>query len=450
MLLACTLLLVELINGMQSFVARAVLPVLGADLNAHQFYGLITGVGGAAMFFTMPLGPWLIRRFTAAKLMLYLTAFNIIGGVVSAYAVGGGSFLLGRVIAGLAGGALAAVSLSAIFSDLPPFWRRFTLAGYNVMWLIISFAGPVYSTWVTTRLSWRWAYLLYLPFLAAGRFLMAWQLKGSVQTAQKEPLKVKWALMLTAGVMAMSMVGFGNLAFGFQIALGLLGIAVTLVAARALLLAGTVTAASGRPAAVATMGVVTAVYFGAAAFVGIIVHDLLGGTITQVSVVLGGSTVAWSIAGLAVSKWPPASSIKYANRVKIGALLLAGGLSLIGLSLVRSVVLDAINWAFAGWLLSGVGMGLIYLDTMNFIAGIPMEADGVSPAAAASSTVMVEAIAPAITGTLAAAIIGQAIDRGYGNRAALTILVVLAFTALVLIVTSRRAAQQVIPLAVEV
>jgi len=140
-LLGVTLLIIEFIGGMQTFVARVVLPFLGQDLQAHQFYGLIVGVGSAASFFTMPLGPWLISRFTVAKVMLFLTLFNISGGIISAFAAGGGSFVLGRVIAGLSSGALAAVSLNAIFTDLPPFWRRLVIAGYNVMWLIISFAG---------------------------------------------------------------------------------------------------------------------------------------------------------------------------------------------------------------------------------------------------------------------------------------------------------------------
>ena len=60
--LAGALLALELLAGMQTFLLATVVPLVAADLDAHQFYGVITGAAQVATFVTMPLGPWLLRR----------------------------------------------------------------------------------------------------------------------------------------------------------------------------------------------------------------------------------------------------------------------------------------------------------------------------------------------------------------------------------------------------
>src|SRR5690349_18280083 len=161
---------------------RTVVPIVGADLDAHEYYGVVTGTAQVAMFLTMPLGPWLLQRFRVERLLLDLTWLSVGGGVVSAVAPSVGVFVLGRAASGLASGALATVSLSAIVTAMPPAWRRAVLAGYNVIWVVASLVGPLYAGWVTSHVSWRWALVLYLPLLVVARAVIARQLTGHLRS----------------------------------------------------------------------------------------------------------------------------------------------------------------------------------------------------------------------------------------------------------------------------
>lgn len=436
-LLATALLAMEFIAGMQAYLLRTVVPLVGADFDAHEYYGVITGTTQVAMFLTMPLGPYLLARFRVERLLLHLTWFSVLSGVVSAIAPNVGIFLLGRAGSGLASGALATVSLAAIVTAMPPKWRRTVLAGYNVIWVFISLLAPVYAGWVASELSWRWALVLYLPLLVVARTVIARQLKGTMQSGGQERLALGSAFALAGGVALLSLVGLRGLSVGLAIAVGIAGAAMAVFAARNLLPTGTLSARMGRPAAVATMGLVTGAYFGTAEIIGIIVHDLLGGTTGQVAFVLAGSGLGWALAGLTAARWPARAAHTYVRRSTLGAGILSLGL----LTTVAALLVDwmaRVDVVLAGWTAAGVGIGLIYLDTLNHIVDVPQEVDGVSTAKAAASTILVEAIATAVMATLTTAVVGRAIAGGQGVTAALLLLALTVLVAATIAWTTRR------------
>ncbi|HEX6194785.1 MAG TPA: MFS transporter [Jiangellaceae bacterium] len=436
-LLAAALLAVEFIAGTQAYLLRTVIPLVGADLDAREYYGVITGTTQVAMFVTMPLGPYLLQRFRVERLLVHLTWLSVVSGAVSAIAPTVGVFVLGRAGSGLASGALATVSLAAIVTAMPPRWRRTVLAGYNLIWVFISLLAPVYAGWVASELSWRWALVLYLPLLVVARIVIARQLTGTMQTGGQERLVVGSALLLAGGVALLSLVGLRGLSAGVAIAVGIAGAAMAVFAGRRLLPAGTLSAAMRRPAAVATMGLVTGAYFGAAEIIGIIVHDLLGGTTGQVALVLGGSGLGWALAGLAAARWPAQAPRRYVHRSTLGAGILSLGL----LTTIATLLVDAmsrVEIVLIGWTAAGVGIGLVYLDTLNHIVDVPQEDDGVSPATAAASTILVEAIATAVMGTLTTAGVGRAIAGGGGMAAAVVLLALCVVAAATIAWSARR------------
>lgn len=406
--LAAALLALELLAGMQTYLLATVVPLVAADLHAHQYYGVITGAAQVAMFVTMPLGPWLLRRVPVDRLLLLLTAAVIAGGVVSAVAPDVTVFVAGRVLTGLASGALAAVSLGALVSVLPAAWRRMVLAGYNLMWVATSLVGPLYAGWVATALGWRWALVLYLPLLLVARAVVARQLRGTMGGGAEEPLPLVWALALAAGVAALSLVGVRALPLGAVVLVGAGGAVVALVAAARLLPAGVLVARRGRPAPLATMGLVTGAFFGAEAIVAIVVHDVLGGDTRAVAVVLGVSTLAWALVGLWTARRPASAPRAYARRSALGAALLVAGL--VAMAVAPST--GGVPLLGAGWAVAGIGIGLVYLDSLNQAVEVPQEADGVAPARAAAAVLLAEAVATAITSTVAAAVLGRAVDGG--------------------------------------
>ncbi|WP_406674074.1 MFS transporter [Nonomuraea sp. N2-4H] len=429
-ILAAALLAVEFIAGIQTYLIRTVVPIVGAELDAHEFYGVINGTGQVAMFLTMPLGPYLLQRFRVDRLLLHLTWLSIAGGVISAVAGNVGVFVLGRAVAGLASGALAAVSLAAIVSVMPETWRRMVLAGYNVMWVCTSLLGPLYAGWIASALSWRWAFVLYLPLLVIARIVIARRLTGTMQSGKGgERLTLGSALLLAASVALLSFVGLRGLPDAAAITVGGAGVAGALVAAARLLPGGTLRVRAGRPAALATMGLLTAAYFGAAAIIAIIVHDLLHGTNGQVALVLGAGGLGWAFAGLAAARWPAKPARAYVRRSALGAGLLTAGLVAIGAPLLAGEMAWRVELALAGWTVAGIGMGLTYLDTLNHIVDVPQESDGVSTNKAAASAILVEAIATAVMTTVTTATVGRGVAQGGGTTITVAVLALAAVAA---------------------
>lgn len=438
-LLAAALLSLELLAGMQAYLLNTIIPIVGTDLDATDFYGVIIGTAQVAMFLTMPLGPWLLARFRVDGLLLSLTWLTIAGAVTSALAPTVAVFLIGRAAAGLGAGALATVSLAAIVSVLPASWRRAVLAGYNVMWVITSLIGPLYAGWVASALSWRWALVLYLPLLLIARVVAARQLRNAMQKGDPaERLTVGAAILLASGVALLAIVGLQSIPAWLAIAAGAGGVGMALVAARNLLPRGTFRIRPGRPAALGSMGLLTGAYFGAQAIISILVYDLLDGSTGQVAVVLASSGLGWALAGIAASRWPAQGARAYVLRASIGAILIALGCGILILGVLWLGPGSGIPLALTGWALAGIGIGMSYLDTLNHIVEVPPERDGVSVSRAATAAILVEAIATAVMATVASAVVGRAITVGEGDGVAAVVLGVMAITALSALWSVRR------------
>ena len=92
-----------------------------------------------------------------------------------------------------------------------------------------------------------------------------------------------------------------------------------------------------------------------------------------------------------------------------------------------------------GWTVSGVGMGLTYLDTLNKIVDVPQHVDGVSVARAATATILIEAMATAVAATVGSAVVGRAVAQGGGTSAAAIVLAFAVVGAALVVWMARRA-----------
>jgi hypothetical protein len=421
------------VAGIQSYLLATIVPVVAAELDGRHLYGVITASAQVAMFVTMPWGPVLLSRFRADRVLLVLTAVTVAGSVLAALAPTILLFVAGRAVTGLATGAMATVSLSAIVTVLPATWRRVVLAGYNAVWVAASLVGPVYAGAVADSVGWRWALVLYLPLLLAARWVAAGQLRRRLGSGA-DRLPVWGALAVAAGVALVGLLGDGR---WWALAAGLAGAVLALAALRGLLPAGSLRAARGRPAAVATLGLITAAHLGMWSVVAILVQDRLGGSPGQAAVALAGGGMGWAVAGLVVARWP-ATAPGYPRRMNLGLSLML--LGLIGLAVAvtdpggRGVPLVTVAWT-----VMGLGMGTSYLDTLNRVVDPPVEQDGVDPTHAAGAAVLVESAGGALVGAAAAAAFSLALDGPWpvpvmtGVFVGAGLLVVLAGT------TSRRA-----------
>lgn len=429
-LLAGCLLLVELLAAIQTFVTGTITPLLAEELGARQLYGVLAAASMVPMFLTLPLGVALLTRFSAARLLLWLTPGVVVGGVVSAVAPTVEVYLLGRVLAALSAGALASVSLSALVTGLPERWRRSVLAGYAATWVIAALVGPLYAGWVSEAFGWRWALVGYLPLLLAVRVVIARQLARAPRP-DEERRRVPWleSVVLASGVAAVTV---GALMQPWALAVAGLGVLAVAWASARLLPAGTLTARPGRRAGLAVIGVLSLVYFGGYSIVGVLAHDVLGRSGGDVALALGVGALTWSLMGIVCGRRPARLAHGLTRRIRGSAALLAVGSAILAVSLPLG------SWPvlLLGWAIVGLGMGAGYLDSLDLVLTPPDRDDGIAPSEAPGAAVLVETVVTALVSTACSTVVAVALadgptpDRAAGAAAGAVVFAVLALAAL--------------------
>lgn len=426
--LALALLAVELIAGMQTFLLGTVTPLLAADLHGRELYGVVTAASQVAIFLTMPLGASLMHRFSPSTLLTWLTPVTVLAGVIGALSPTMWVFVASRVLAGLAAGVLATVGMGAIVTGLPPSWRQVILAANNLMWLFSAVVGPMYAAWVSHALSWRWAMVLYLPFLVLARWVIARQLGRQGAPARpeaKSKLPLLPAVALAAGIAGLSATALHS-PLGWL--LGALGLAVIVPSLVHLLPAGVATLRPGARAAIGLLGLLSLLVFSVDSVAAILAHDVLGFDEVWIGWLLTSMSFFWSLVGLACGRWPAAGR-SFLRRGGLGVVLLGAGALLMAWALAARQHAGFI----AGFSVLGTGMGLVFLDAMN-VAFTPEAADPLPPTDAASAATLAQQVVGASGMTIATTLV--AIDPTWGPG----VLAGLGLVALPAMLALRRAA----------
>jgi MFS family permease len=93
--------------------------------------------------------------------------------------------ITGRVVSGIGGGGLTAIS-TFVSSDLVPLRRRGLWQGYgNVVFGLGMSLGGVVGGWLNDTLGWRWAFLIQVPFIAASGLLVTFLVKIPVKESER-------------------------------------------------------------------------------------------------------------------------------------------------------------------------------------------------------------------------------------------------------------------------
>lgn len=395
--LALSLLAVELLTGIQMFLANAITPLLAQELDGRALYGVATAASQVSIFLTMPLGAALMHRFSPAKLMVWLTPVTVLAGIAGALSPTMWFYIGTRVVAGLAAGILATAGMGALVTSMPPAWRQLVLAANNIMWLLSAVLGPLYAAGVSHAWGWRWAMVLYLPLLLIARWVIARQLDriGSHE-AKEARLPLAAALLLSGGIALLTAISLGSI-WGWIA--GSVGFVAIVVSVQRILPDGVLTLRPGSRAALGLLGMLSIMVFAADAIVTILAHDVLGFDEGRIGILLGSMSIGWSAVGLVCGKWP-VSGRAFRVRGMLGMAFLTFGLV-------------ALAWSLHGrhdtayivsFLIVGIGMGLVFLDALNIVF-TPDVADPLDPTDSSAASVVVQQVGGATFMTIATSII---------------------------------------------
>jgi MFS family permease len=400
-LLAAALLTVELVAGIQTYLTSTVTPLAALELDGQAQYGLAQAASQVGLFVTLPLGAYLASRYSRSRLLLIFTGVAILGAWVGAVAPAMGWYVVGRGITGLASGALATIAMNVVATSLPNQWRRLVLSGYAGMWVLTSLVGPLYASWISALVGWRWTMILYVPLLLGARSLVARHIPPptSRDESTNQPLNVRASIALAVGIALVATAGSRWSALALLV---IVGVAAVLFAAHTLLPAGTFFLRRGRPSSIALLGILTSVYFGASAVIAIVGHDIfrLNPAGSGLLLTLGG--LGWAVIGFVCGRRPSPDDHAFVFRMRCGGVLVTISLAMVALTpLIRNGDLS-VGALFLAWAAAGAGMGLCYLELLSRIFDQPPLADGIGASQAASAAVLVEVISTALATTATA------------------------------------------------
>ncbi len=382
----------------EALAVATILPATVRDLGGLALYGWVfsafmlanligTAIAGGEADVRGPARPF------AIGVGLFVAGL-VIGGTAPSMT----ALIVGRAVQGLGGGVIGSVAYVAVGRGYPAAAKPRMLALMSTAWVVPGLIGPAIAGLMADHLGWRWVFLGLGPLMLLAAVLALPPLRRipGGRTLVRDWWRIMRAVQLAAGC--------GVLLAGLSahrliaMPLILIGGAVGWPALRRLLPEGTMRAAPGLPAAVATLGLLNLGFFGADAFVPLALTAVRGRSASFAGLALTAATVAWT-----TGSWIQARSVRRPRRqaVRTGLSLVAVGIA--GVTLVLSPAVPS-ELTVAAWGIAGLGIGLAY-STMSLVVleTAPVGQEGVSTAGMQLANAVGVALGAGLGGALIAA-----------------------------------------------
>jgi MFS family permease len=418
------------IVAFQSLGVGTVMPAVARDLGGLERYGwafsafmLASLVGSVAAGQDADrAGP--VRAYAAA-----VGSFAA-GSVLAAVASSWDMLLAGRALEGLGAGALVVVTYASASRAYPAAMYGRMLALMSSAWVLPSLAGPAVAGLVADHTTWRWVFVLLLPFLPVAVVLTLPGLHALPRPADAAAAasgrRLPQALALAAGIgVFLAGLEAGPLALVAIVVAA--GLALAVPALRSLLPAGTLRAARGLPSGIAVRGLLAVAFLGCDAFMPLALTELRGFSVSGAGLVISAASLSWSL-----GSFLQAGLDRRDGGAGRPRRLLAGlSVLLIGIGIAAAGVLAEgvpVAFAVAGWAIAGLGIGIGYpsIGAIVLSAAPGGEEGGVSAALQLSETIGV-----AVFTGIGGALIAIGLDHDWDATTALLLVFAAAAAAAV-------------------
>ena len=185
----------------QALGVGTVMPAVARELDGLERYGwafsafmLASVIGSVAAGQDADrAGP--VRAYVGA--IASFTAGSVLAAVAGSWTL----LLVGRALEGLGAGALGVVTYASASRAYPPEMYGRMLALMSSAWVLPSLAGPAVAGVIADTLTWRWVFVLLLPFLPVAVVLTLPGLRALSRAERgcAAPRRLPQALALAAG-----------------------------------------------------------------------------------------------------------------------------------------------------------------------------------------------------------------------------------------------------------
>jgi MFS family permease len=358
--LSAGLLLLEVLVAMQILVVAAVMPAVRRDLGDVQLYGWTFSAAGLGQFAAIPIAGHAMDRFGAKRLLSAALFVYTVGLVLAALTPSMLVLVLARLLQGLGGGAVYAVSLGTVAKTYPERIRPRVLALLAAMWILPGLIGPPIGAGLASTIGWRYAFVAPLPIMVVAAVL-TFPVLGETSVDPEARVALLWPLVLSFGA-GLFLAGLTELSL-WSVPLIVVGLVIALPALVRIVPQGTLTARSGLPAAAAAAFLLSVSFVAADAFLPLMIVEVNDRSLAEMGFVITSVTVAWSLG----SWWQSRITVRRS----------ATWLTTLGVAMVLVGMLAAatglLHWPLAityvGWTAAGIGMGIAFptipLSVMN-------------------------------------------------------------------------------------
>src|SRR5689334_8069943 len=204
-IVATSVMLATFMEVLDTSVANVALPHIAGNLSAttdEATWVLTSYLVSNAII--LPMGGWFSmvlgrKRFYMLCVALF-TATSLLCGIAPTL----GMLIVFRVLQGIGGGALQPMSQAILVESFPREKHGMAMAVYGMGVVVAPIIGPTLGGWLTDNYSWRWIFLVNLPFGLLSLVLTGW-LVHDPPYLQRRSL---------SGGLKIDYIGFGLLALG--------------------------------------------------------------------------------------------------------------------------------------------------------------------------------------------------------------------------------------------
>ena len=200
LVVACPLFL----QNLDTSVMATALPSIAHSLNVrvlHLNLAITSYLLSLAVF--LPVSGWLAERFGARRVFCCAIAFFSLGSALCGAAGSLPSLVLFRMLQGLGGAMMVPVGRLILLRSVPPSRMVAAMVWFTVPPAIGRMAGPLFGGAIVTWTSWRWIFLVNIPFGLLGIALAMWFIDEQHEDAAPAPFDAPGFVLLALGLTAL-------------------------------------------------------------------------------------------------------------------------------------------------------------------------------------------------------------------------------------------------------
>ena len=164
-LIVICVMLATIMQALDTTIANVALPYMQGSLSVtiDQVSWVLTSYIVAAAIMTAPAG-WLAVRYGRKRVFVISAVGFTVASMLCGTAQGINDMVLYRMLQGVFGAALVPLSQAIMMDVYPPEKRGQAMAIWGMGVMLGPIMGPTLGGWLTDSYSWRWVFLINLPF----------------------------------------------------------------------------------------------------------------------------------------------------------------------------------------------------------------------------------------------------------------------------------------------